>query len=149
MRNLLALLAQEGLQAGDLVRLAERSARAEAALESCAQAYFARLRAEAGEGRYACDLTPLRDAPREFLLRLIVQEMARVGGGAVRLDRAERLTEWVEAALSAGAPLKSSLAGALLQLDAAGGLLISREPPRRTETRKEPGEASILFDAED
>jgi tRNA(Ile)-lysidine synthase len=130
MRRLLALMAAEGLRPEDLVRLAARAARAEAALDACARSLFDRLAPDRRPDSYACDLSILRDEPEEFLLRLLCEEVGRLEAAPMRLERAERLAARLHAGLSTRQPVKSTLGGLVITLSSGGLLRLSPELAR-------------------
>ena len=130
LRRLMPLLAGEGLQPEDLTRLAVRAARTEEALSHAATRLFATLRPLRDETSITCDLTPLRGEPEEFLLRLILQEVGRIGRATLRLERAERLAGALHGALAEGRPHASTLGGTIVRLDSAGNLRLAPERER-------------------
>ncbi len=142
LRRLLPLLAEEGLSAERLARLAARLRRDEAALSNAAEAALSDLRrSDPGrEGRLVLDGTGLAALPEAVALRVVglavaaVQDEGRQGGATAyppRLDRLERIVLGeVLPALGQGVPCRRTVAGRLL---AAGGgrLTVSPAPPRR------------------
>ncbi|GJD63832.1 tRNA lysidine(34) synthetase TilS [Methylobacterium frigidaeris] len=145
LRRLLPLLAEEGLSADRLVRLAGRLRRDEAALSEAAEAALRDLRRPEpdGEGRLVLDGLGLAALPEAVALRVVVLAVGAVQGAAARgeashyparLDRLERtaLGE-ILPALREGKACRRTVAGLLL---AAGGgrLTLGPEPPRRPRT---------------
>ncbi|MET7246831.1 tRNA lysidine(34) synthetase TilS [Methylobacterium sp. EM32] len=152
LRRLLPLLAEEGLTAERLARLAGRLRRDEAALSDAARAALRDLRRSgpSGEGRLVLDGAGLAALPEAVALRAVglavaAVQVAAVQVGAVqvaaqqeeassyppRLERLERIVLGeILPALRAGAPCRRTVAGLLL---AAGGgrLALSPAPPRR------------------
>jgi tRNA(Ile)-lysidine synthase len=146
LRRLLPLLAEEGLTAGRLARLAGRLRRDEAALAAAAAAALDDLRRpdSRGEGRLVLDGPGLAGLPEAVAVRVAglavaAAAPAAVPGGAYprRLERLERVfLGEVLPALRDGTTRRRTVAGVLL---AAGGgrLTLGPEPPRRP--RQPPG----------
>ena len=151
-RRLAPALRREGLTAERLAKLAWRAARAEEALETKAaeafgQAKIAASTIEAGAHRsepfdLSLDFGGLvMREPRDIVLRVLLLGLAelRRGGAAacaramapIRLERAESSLVALIAALSTRQPVRRTLSGALLSLDAAGRLDLRLEAPRR------------------
>ncbi|KMO18296.1 tRNA lysidine(34) synthetase TilS [Methylobacterium indicum] len=135
LRRLLPLLAEEGLSAERLARLAGRLRRDEAALAQAAEAAFRDLRRPdpAGEGRLVLDGAGLAALPEAVALRVAGLGLETVGGGgpALRLERLERiLLGEVLPALRAGVRCRRTVAGLLLTAQ-GGRLVLEPEPPRR------------------
>lgn len=141
LRRLAGTLSAEGLGAEALLRLAGRAARAETALAACAEQAAARLPAERGERLFRVPARALRELPCELLIRLLAAEIARVGGGAPRLERLERAAEGLRAALAAHSCFTASLGGATISL-AAEEAVIAPEPPRRRRGAATDGESA-------
>ncbi len=141
LRRLLPLLAEEGLSAERLARLAGRLRRDEAALAQAAAAAFHDLQRTApsgktdpaGEGRLVLDGPGLAALPEAVALRVAGLGLEAIGGHgpALRLERLERvLLGEVLPALRAGTACRRTVAGLLLT--ARGGrLVLEPEPPRR------------------
>ena len=131
MRKLITELAEQGLDRDALLRLSRRAAR----MEEVAQMALASLRAglPAGEeGRFAMSYGQLAAAPQEMALRLLGDEIARIGGAqAVRLEQLEALCADLSAAFAANAGFRATLGGVLIDLDRRGQLVLAPEPPRR------------------
>ena len=141
LRRLAPLLAEEGLDMENLLRLGRRAARADAALAESALRLRASLNACRSPGSFAADMRPCVAAPEEILLRLLESEIAELcPGRPLRLGRLESLTAALATALDNGEPLRATLAGTLLSLDAQGRLMIRREGVRR-RGRRAPGES--------
>ncbi len=128
-----APLAALGLDAHGLARLARRMARADAALEAEAERLEASLAPTRDEGRYRVSLAPARAAATEILLRLMRRAIAHVAPERpfVRLERLERLTAAIEAALRERRGCRSTLGGTRVALTSDGMVDVSREPERR------------------
>ncbi|WP_407942747.1 tRNA lysidine(34) synthetase TilS [Methylobacterium ajmalii] len=141
LRRLLPLLAEEGLSAERLARLAGRLRRDEAALAQAAAAAFHDLQRTdpagktdpAGEGRLVLDGPGLAALPEAVALRVAGLGLEAIAGHgtALRLERLERvLLGEVLPALRAGGTCRRTLGGLLLT--ARGGrLVLEPEPPRR------------------
>ncbi len=132
-RRLMPALAEEGLTAERLARLAERAARAEEALDSKAADALVLAGAEReGEG-LGFDAGRLVREPFEIALRML--SLALVGIGlsldSSRLHRLEACTRRLREAARDREVLRLTIAGALVQLDRSRRLVIRPEPPRR------------------
>jgi len=139
LKRLLALLEPEGLGTGELLRLGRRAARAEEALRAGVADLRARLSPLITEDRFECEAALLRDVPLELLLRLLEAEISRLGEGAPRLDRLERLGAGVSAAIASAGVFAGTLAGALVRVTRRGRLTVNPAPPRRATQSKSPG----------
>lgn len=136
LRQLLPRLAEEGLGAEALARLATRMARADAALEAAADAAEARLRLAPPSALLSrFDRAGLFALPDEIGLRLIGRAIERIGHeGPVELGKLEALHAWLRAA--AGMPdaahaRSRTLAGALVRLEVES-VSVRPAPPRRS-----------------
>ncbi|WP_280142268.1 tRNA lysidine(34) synthetase TilS [Methylobacterium sp. 174MFSha1.1] len=142
LRRLLPLLAEEGLTAERLARLAGRLRRDEAALGDAAAAALHDLRrpVPGGEGRLILDGAGLAALPEAVALRVVGLAVAAVQIAAQqaeaspyppRLERLERIVLGeILPALRAGAACRRTLAGLLLAAG-RGKLTLSPAPPRR------------------
>jgi tRNA(Ile)-lysidine synthase len=128
LRSLMTTLASEGLDRDALLRLGRRAARAEAALRLCAARVEERAQVEINETAASFRADLLRGESEELLMRLIETQISR-WGSAPRLDRLERALERVARALAKGETLRTTLAGALIDVD-AGFLRFRGAPPR-------------------
>ena len=130
LRALMPHLAQEGLDARSLARLAGRVRRAEATIEfavAAARAALAPGHWREG-GPIVFEAVRFADLPAEVALRLLGRAVAHVGNeGPVELGKLELLYDILRRARS---PLRRTLAGALITLG-RGRLVIERAPPRR------------------
>ncbi|MGO4388108.1 tRNA lysidine(34) synthetase TilS [Microvirga sp. 2YAF29] len=131
-RRLLPLLAEEGLTAARLARLAERAAQADEALEAKARQALAEARPIEDEKSLSFNAACLADEPFEIALRVLAQALERIGLPLdnARLARLETGVERLGHALRTGEGLRMTLAGALIDLDRTGRLVLSPEPPR-------------------
>lgn len=141
LRSLLADLAPLGLDPVRLALLARRAARSSDALEAVAAERFEAL-CRRSQGRLELDGAGLAACPAEVRLRILeraviaVQDKGRAPGYGLRLERLETLAETLDDALAGGMAWQRSLGGALLRLDGAGNLQVSREPERRRGSAK-------------
>ncbi|MCC0809228.1 tRNA lysidine(34) synthetase TilS [Methylobacterium sp. W2] len=132
LRRLMPALAAEGLSPERLRRLAARMARDEDALRDAASAAFTALRMTADA--VVLDARTLAALPDAILLRVVGLALHEAGGGgAVRLERLERLVfEDLQPALAAGASMRRTLRGILVDLKAGGVLSFLTAPARRS-----------------
>jgi len=147
LRELMPVLAREGLDAPRIALLARRIARAELALEHAVDMAAAGLIAPPpGEGLRARTCAPgagthepialdaerLFALPAEIAVRLLGRAITHIGGeGSLQLGKLEAMYD--ELSATAGTRLRRTLAGALVTLE-AGKLLVERAPPRSTST---------------
>jgi tRNA(Ile)-lysidine synthase len=148
LRVLMNLLAEEGLDARQLARLARRLRRADIAIERAVERaiadLFVELPAEAG---VAIEARRFADLPAEVALRLLGRAMAKVGDeGPVELGKLEALkTALDEAQNSAESRFRRTLAGAIVTLKDPQ-ILVERAPARRRKvlTKRRPGRANSV-----
>ncbi len=135
LRTILPPLSSEGLSVERLCRLAERAAREDDALNGMAQAVFERLSRPNQSGGMMLDGGELRHEPEAIVLRVIERAMRTLVDREAtfsRLARLERLVlEALLPALHAGAPLRRTLAGLLVEAMRSGEIRMSLAPPRR------------------
>lgn len=133
MRKLLPLLAQEGLTAERLARLAERAQRAESALDFAAEAAFGEALRREEPGCLVLRGAVLAEKPFEVAVRVLARGLLRIGGGIApsRLARLETATERLRDALGERRAIRTTLQGRLITLAATGELSIGFEPERR------------------
>jgi tRNA(Ile)-lysidine synthase len=136
-RRLLPELAREGLGASRLGLLAERLARADAALQARAAQIFAAL-STSGEGdERRLDLAALCREPDEIVIRVLALALAEAraaddaGETPLRLARLEDCALALAAAARAGRALRRTLGGFRLSLSPGGALTLTREGERR------------------
>jgi tRNA(Ile)-lysidine synthase len=122
-------LSQHGLTRRALLRLAERAARAEEALEE--QTDGAVIRHLEREGGQTALLSGLWREPAEIQIRLLRRAIEDKGAAPLRLERLERLHERLARALTGGLCLQSSIGGILVALDRLGKVTITSEKKRR------------------
>lgn len=130
LRMLMPALAREGLSARGLARLAARMRRAEAAIEFAVDAAAAALAPPPWPQRGPIIVSAVRFGrlPAEVALRLLGRAVAHAGDeGPVELAKLEQL---YAALVASRAPLRRTLAGALITLSGER-LVIERAPPRR------------------
>ncbi len=138
LRALLPELAREGLDAHGLSRLASRMRRAEATIEFAVA--VAREALAPGpwreRGPIVFKTAQFADLPAEVALRLLGRAITQTGNeGTVELGKLELL---YDALRNARAPLRRTLAGALIAL-AADRLTIERAPARSSSTIRRTG----------
>jgi tRNA(Ile)-lysidine synthase len=133
LRGLMPMLAQEGLNAQRLARLARRLRRADTAIEAAVDRAMADLGAQDGE-TIAFEASKYAGLPDEIALRLIGRAVARLGQeGAVELGKLEAMVAALAAASAekvANVRFGRSLAGAMVSLS-SGRIVVERAPPRR------------------
>ena len=146
LRRLLVELAEEGCDARNLARLAERLRRADSALQLMAdgaERFLALSVSDGGRDRPGWDARGFAALPAEIQLRLLLRWLDRVGiEGPAELGKAEALLAELTAAIGAAsaavsvvakpapARLRRTLAGALVTLE-RGRLRVEAAPPRR------------------
>ena len=143
LRGLMHLLAEEGLDAAQLARLARRLKRADVAIEKAVERAVTELFVELpGTPAIAIELRRFADLPAEVALRLLGRAVARVGDeGPVELGKLEALkTALDEAQNSPKNRCRRTLAGAIVTLKDPQ-ILVERAPPRRRRvlTKRRPG----------
>jgi tRNA(Ile)-lysidine synthase len=131
-RTIAPLLAAEGLDAARIAALAARLALADDALEAKAAQALAAARSDDG-----IDARRLFEEPIEIARRAVGRLVAAGGGGAApRLARLEALVDALAAAVASASPLRRTLGGVAVRLDARGRLTIAPEPLRRRGLRQ-------------
>ena len=131
-RRLMPLLAEEGLTAERLARLAERAAQADEALDLKAREALSRSDVLLEAGILSFQARSLTDEPLGIPLRMLELVLGQAGFdlGNSRLHRLEACTERLRQAAGAGQALSLTIAGAHLRLDPAGRVFVGPEPPR-------------------
>jgi len=140
LRTLMPDLASEGLDAPNLARLAMRLRRAEATVEFAVAAARAALTPGPWleRGPVVFDSAQFDGLPAEVGLRLLGRAIAHAGDeGPVELGKLEQL---YSALHNARAPMRRTLAGALITLS-ADSLTIERAPARRKSTIRKAGKS--------
>jgi tRNA(Ile)-lysidine synthase len=129
------MLAEEGMDARALARLARRAARADDALKAMTDAAEARLGLIAN---LSCDIDDLAREPGEIALRLLQGAIAKVGGREARrlgLEKIEALTDGLVQAYRRREPFSANVGGASVTLARSGALEVAIEAPRRWVAR--------------
>ena len=132
-RRIMPLLAAEGLTVERLVRFSKRMRQADEALEAKALQAFEGAEPVAADGGLSFQARFLTDEPFEIAVRVLELALSQTGLSPdnSRLQRREACAERLRKAICEGAALRLTLAGALVQLDRSGKLLIRPEPARR------------------
>ena len=131
-RRIMPLLADEGLTAERLARLAERAAQAEEALDVKAREALDRAEPLLEDETFSFKAGILANEPFEIALRILEQALVRAGLGLEnsRLHRLEACTERLREAIGQKETLRLTVAGALVRLDPSGRVSVRQEPPR-------------------
>ncbi len=146
LRRLAPVLAREGLDRQNLLRLGRRARRADQALAHCASILRANLDATRSESRFLGDVRQCAAMPEEILLRLLEMEIHDLcPDRPLRLSRLETLTASIAAALRAGHSLRATLAGTLVSLDRDGNLTLRPEGRRRRGLRSSEADAEPKY----
>ncbi len=135
-REAMPVLAEQGLTAERLGRLAERLARLDDAAAEQARKALDRtaLPEMGGEGRLRLDFSALAAEPEEIVLRVLALALDGVvpgGEGHGRLERLEACGAALIEASRTGLALRRTLSGCVLSLGRDGVLVLQLEPPRR------------------
>jgi len=136
LRKLMPALADEGLTAQCLVRLARRVRRSEAAHEAVVDWAARRLGLTADTRRLALSSADWSEFPAEIALRLLGRAIGTIGTeGPVEFGKLEALGEALEAAVAGGLPrFRRTLAGAMVSLQ-KNCIVIDQAPARRSGRR--------------
>jgi tRNA(Ile)-lysidine synthase len=140
------MLAEEGLDAAQLARLARRLKRADVAIERAVERAVAELFVELhGAPAIAIESRRFADLPAEVALRLLGRALARIGDeGPVELGKLEAFKSALdEAQNSAERRFRRTLAGAIVTLKDRQ-ILVERAPSRRRKvlTKRRPGRSN-------
>ncbi|MCP1539352.1 tRNA lysidine(34) synthetase TilS [Methylorubrum extorquens] len=141
LRRLLPLLAEEGLNAARLARLAARAGRDDAALRQQAEAVLAVI-TRTDEGVLRLDGQRLRREPCAIVLRVVDAALDTVAPAheapvPKRLERLEALVlDALLPALAEGRALRRTLRGVLIEADGEGTIRLVVAPPRRAPDRR-------------
>lgn len=132
LRALAPGLAEEGLDARRLARLAARLGRADAALEAATDGAAARLAIPGGRDGQIFDADGFAALPAEIALRLLGRAIGAAGTeGPVELAKLEALLERLACAIAGpAAPFRRTLAGAMVSIRGRE-VHVSSAPPRR------------------
>ncbi|MCP1550894.1 MULTISPECIES: tRNA lysidine(34) synthetase TilS [Methylorubrum] len=136
LRRLLPLLAEEGLNAARLARLAVRAGRDDAALRQRAEAVLSEITHGDVEG-LRLDGHRLRREPCAIVLRVLDMTLDRIASPheapvPKRLERLETLVlDALLPALAEGRALRRTLRGVLIETDGEGTIRLAAAPPRR------------------
>ena len=133
LRAQAATLASLGLDVPALLRLAERMARADDALDAETRRVEQLLAPARADGLYRAGFAAAAGAQAVIVGRLLQRavEHAVPGGGFISLRRLEALTTAVCDALAAGRPHRATLAGARIVCGRDGVIEVAPEPTRR------------------
>ncbi len=134
LRKLAPVLAAQGLGQDALLRLGARAARADAALIHCAAETLQRAVRRDDASCVELDAATLCEAPPEILQRALASAILRLApSAALRLERLERASARIGAALNARSPAKTTLAD--VSIEARDGCVRLRPaPPRRSSS---------------
>ncbi|KQQ23871.1 tRNA(Ile)-lysidine synthetase [Methylobacterium sp. Leaf123] len=141
LRRLLPLLAEEGLNAARLGRLAARAGRDDAALRQRAEAVLSRI-TRTDERSLRLDGDRLRREPSAIVLRVIdaafdMVALAHEPPVPKRLERLETLVlDALLPALAEGRAVRRTLRGVLIAADGEGTIRLAAAPPRRAPDRR-------------
>lgn len=135
-REAMPVLAEHGLTAERLGRLAERMARLDGAMAQRARQVLAEMILPDGaeEGGFRLRFSVLALEPEEIVLRVLglaLDALAPGGDGHGRLERLEACGAALVEAARAGLALRRTLSGCVLSLGRDGVLVLQRERPRR------------------
>ncbi|WP_437871646.1 tRNA lysidine(34) synthetase TilS [Methylorubrum extorquens] len=141
LRRLLPLLAEEGLNAARLARLAVRAGRDDAALRQRAEAVLSEI-TRTDEAALRLDGLRLRREPCAIVLRVVDAALDTVAPAheapvPKRLERLEALVlDALLPALAEGRALRRTLRGVLIEADGEGTVRLVAAPPRRARDRR-------------
>ena len=148
MRELMQVLAGEGLDAARLARLAERMRRANTAIESAVDAAARGLMVQLSAApAFAMEARRFNELPSEVALRLLGRAIGEAGDeGPVELAKLEALVSALDLAQNGEiSSFRRTLAGAVVTL-AEGQIVVGRAPPRRrkalTKRQARPGRSA-------
>jgi tRNA(Ile)-lysidine synthase len=136
LRRLMPALADEGLTAHCLVRLARRVRRSEAAHEAVVGWAARRLGLDTDTRRVTLSSAEWSEFPVEIALRLLGRAIGMIGTeGPVEFGKLEAMSEALRAALAGGVPrFRRTLAGAMVSLQ-RNCIVIDPAPARRSRSR--------------
>ena len=134
LRALIARLAEEGLNAETLDRLARRAGETEEALARLTALVEARLGTDG-----AIDARALCAEPIAIVQRVLSARIAATGGrdpSRIGLEKVEALASALRNALKERRALNANIGGTMVRLTAKGGLSFAPEPARRGSRQK-------------
>ena len=132
LRKLAPILAAQGLTQDALLRLGSRAARADEALTHCAAETLSRALRRNEASCVELDAATLCEAPIEILLRVLAIAIKRLAPDAVlRLERLERASARVAAALTAHRSIRTTLADVSIEANDER-IRLRPAPPRRS-----------------
>lgn len=135
LRKLAPGLAAQGLGQDALLRLGARAARADAALTHCAAETLERALRRSESDCIELDASALSEAPLEILQRALASAILRLGTGpALRLERLERASARIAAALAAGRTVRMTLADVSIDANRERVRLCPAPPRRAAQT---------------
>ena len=135
-RELMPQLVREGIDSRNLARLAQRLARANAALEAVVSVMEHSIGRIGDGGLIEIDARAFATLPDEIALRLLGRAVGAVGReGMAELAKLEVLLGALRAASVRQERLKQTLAGAVIALG-ADLIVVQQAPPRRSPRRK-------------
>ncbi len=130
-RELMPQLTAEGLDSRNLARLAQRLARANAALESVVSVMEHSIGRTSPAGLIEIDARAFATLPDEIALRLLGRAVTAIGyEGSAELAKLEELLASLRAAAERRERIKQTLAGAMITLE-PDLIVVDRAPPRR------------------
>jgi len=134
-RELMPQLTREGIDSRNLARLAQRLARANAALESVVSIMEHSIGRVSAAGLIEIDARAFATLPDEIALRLLGRAVAAVGDdGSAELAKLEMLLGALRAAADRRARMKQTLAGAMIALKP--DLIVVEQAPTRRHGRR-------------
>lgn len=135
LRKLAPILAAQGFSQDALLRLGARAQRADAALTHCADETLARALRKDEASCVELDAAALRETPLEIVQRVLANAIQRLAPDAIlRLERLERASARIDAALNTGGSAKITLADVSIEA-ASGRIRLRPAPPRRSSGR--------------
>ncbi len=130
-RELMPQLTAEGIDSRNLARLAQRLARANAALESVVSVMEHSIGRTSPAGLIEIDARAFATLPDEIALRLLGRAVTALGyEGSAELAKLEELLASLRAAAERRERIKQTLAGAMITLE-PDLIVVDRAPPRR------------------
>ena len=141
-RELMPRLIAEGIDSRNLSRLAQRLARANAALESVVSVMEHSIGRTSPAGLIEIDARAFATLPDEIALRLLGRAVTAAGrDGSAELAKLEVLLATLRTAAERRARMKQTLAGAVIALK-PDLIVVDRAPPRNQPGGNQPGRKS-------